>query len=600
MRMRSGGSGGNGGGDELALEERGLIGDTATTALVAADGTIDWYCPRRFDAPASLFRLLDPEGGAVRVGPAGTGRATGDQFYDRSTNVLRTLLPAVAGELEVADFMPWDGTSVRPPGRIVRVLTARRGVVDVEVEVTPGSDFGPARRVNTWSEGVAFDDLVVRTGIPMEGRRGTTTLQAGDRMVVTIDLADPERHHQPLPPDAALQLLDDTAGAWRRHVAPMQYDGPYRTSVERSLLVLKALTYHETGAVVAAATTSLPEDEGGERNWDYRYCWMRDACMAVHASRDAGLGDEADAFTHWLALVLEQTEQSVPIYPVCDVAGESPDEERELALAGWRRSQPVRVGNEAKAQIQLDFYNDLVGVVPLDQLLTDGPLLERWDAIATAIDWLAENWRQPDRGIWELRGEPRQLLSSKLGVWAALDRMARLGAVKNPLDLQAAGWRQAARDVMAWLEASPLATAATKVVDIEDPELLDAAILRMAWSGPWPADHRVVTLAVDRILRNLSAGAHVYRYPADYGDGLPGREGAFTPCSFWAVRALAALGRWEEAHTRMETLCAVGRPLGLLSEQVDPTSGRMLGNLPQALSHLALVQAALSLEAGPR
>jgi GH15 family glucan-1,4-alpha-glucosidase len=566
---------------------------------VAADGGIVWYCPRRFDAPASLFRLLDPEGAVMRVGPAGTGRAPGEQTYDRRTNVLRTLLPATGGgELEVVDFMPWDGTSQRPEGRIVRLLTARRGPVDVEVEVTPGAAFGPARRVSTWSSGIAFDDLVVRTGVPVDGRRASTTLASGERMLVTIDLADADRHHEPLSASAAMLLLDDTSHAWRRHLGPMTYDGPYREAVERSLLALKALTYHDTGAVIAAATTSLPEELGGERNWDYRYCWIRDACMAVHAARDAGLTAESDAFTNWLAAAIETT--SPPLPTVCDVAGDRPPEERELDLEGWRRSQPVRTGNAAADQLQIDLYGDLVGAVAVEQLLTDGPMLACWDAIAGAIDWLADHWQDPDHGVWELRSGPRQLLSSKLAAWSALDRMVMLARAMNPLDLAAVSWQQSARAVAAWLEASPLVTAAHRIVDIDDVDLLDASLLRVAWSGPWPADHVIVTRTVDRILRNLSEGPHVHRYPRGTDDGLPGTEGAFTACSLWAVRALATMGRWEEAHERMDAVCSLGGTTGLLSEQVDATSGKLLGNLPQALSHLSLIEAAIALDKGPR
>src|SRR3954447_18050680 len=267
--------------------------------------------------------------------------------------------------------MPWDGTGRRPPGRIIRLLTARRGAVDVEVEVTPGTAFGPARRVSTWSGGIAFDDLVVRTGLPVDGRLATTTLGAGERMLVTIALADHDRHHEPLSVGAAMLLLDDTSEAWRRHLGPLTYDGPYRDAVERSLLVLKALTYHDTGAVIAAATASLPEEIGGERNWDYRYCWIRDACMAVNAAHDAGLTAESDALTNWLSSVIETS--GPPLPTVCDVTGDRPPDERELDLEGWRRSQPVRTGNAAADQLQLDFYGDLVGAVAVEQLLTDGP-----------------------------------------------------------------------------------------------------------------------------------------------------------------------------------------------------------------------------------
>ena len=590
---------GVGGGDALELAQRGLIGDTETAALSGADGTIDWWCPRRFDAPAALFRLLDPEGGAVRVGPADTGRATGTQTYDPGTNVLRTVLPAAgAAELEVADFMPWSGRGERASGRIVRVVTARRGTVDVEVEVVPGSRFGVPDRVSEWSHGVTFDGVVVRTGAPLvEPRRAATRLAAGERMVVTIDLADDDRHHEPLSADAALRELDTTAEAWRRFLAGSTYAGPYRAQVDRSLLVLRALTNRTTGAVVAAPTTSLPEESGGERNWDYRYAWVRDASLAAEAFRHTGLHEEGDAFTHWLALVLEGGQ--VPLRPVYGVDGDNVPEEEELPLAGRRRSQPVRVGNAAGGQRQLDLLADLVSVVHAEQLLGGHPILGRWDALAALADWTTDHWHEPDHGVWEIRNGPRQLVSSKLACWWTVHHMVGLARAMNPLDLAAVGWQQAERDVMAWLEASPLTATNWRADDGSSEGVLDASLLRMAWRGPWPADHEVVTRTVDRILGHLSAGALLYRYPPGT-DGLPGTEAPFLPCSFWAVCALAAMGRWEEAHERMEAACAVGGQLGLLAEEAHPVSHALLGNYPQALTHLSLLQAALALEPGPR
>lgn len=580
-----------------------MVGDTATGALVAADGTVDWYCPGRFDAPAALFRLLDRAGGAVRVGPAATSRssraAMGQQAYDRGTNLLRTVLQAPDGDIEVLDFMPWSADPVLRPERVVRVVTARRGPVDVEVDVMPGSAFGPPRRVLGWSEGLAFDQLLVRSGFELSGaghgRRGQVRLEAGERMVVTIDAAD-SRHHG-LSPDAALTLADQTADAWRRHVRDLRDEGPYRQAVERSLLTLKMLTSASTGALVAAATTSLPERVGGERNWDHRYAWVRDASAAIDATAGAGLTEEAERFAEWLALVLKDAE--FPLQPFSAVDGEPVGAERELAgLAGWRHSQPVREGNGAASQLQLDFPADLVDTLSA-QADGRGPLLERWDDLARLADWLAETWREPDHGIWELRSEPRQLVSSKAACWYALDRMSRLAARRNPLDLSQVAWRTAADEVAAWLDEHATSPGGGCRQD-DSGDAPDASLLRLAWRGPWPPDHRNVVGTVDRVLRQLSSGPHVYRYPSSTEDGLPPGEGASVACGFWAVRALAAVGRWDEAHERMEALVGFAGPLGLLPEQADPLTGDFLGNLPQALSHLSLIQAARALAAGPR
>jgi GH15 family glucan-1,4-alpha-glucosidase len=588
-----------GGGDGLPLRARGAIGDTGTLALVAADGTIDWWCPGRFDAPAALFRLLDPEGGAVRVGPAGVPHV-GEQAYDEGTNVLRTRLPAPEGELELVDLMPWDGRA--PSGRIVRIATALRGRVDVDVDVQPGARFGPAREVTTWSDGIAFDGIVVRTGCPMDGRTGRIRLEAGERVVVTIDQATDGRRPEPVTVDRAFDLLDRTTTAWRSHLAPLTYRGTYQRDVERSLLALKLLTHGPTGTIVAAGTTSLPEHVGGERNWDYRYAWLRDAALAVDASYDAGLTDEAEHFNEWLLSVLGRSD--FPLRPMYTVDGEplDPDAEEELDLAGWRGSRPVRVGNGAAEHLQLDFYADLVSTIHVEQLDRDESRVgDLWPELVRMADWLTTAWAEPDRGIWEVRRAPQQLVSSKLACWYALDRMVELARARNPLDLHAVAWREAARDVRAWIGANAMrADGSLQAVAGEDGSD-DGYLAQLAWRNPWPGDDRTVDVTLDRTLARLGDGPFlVQRYPRDTDDGYPPGEGAFLACSFWAVEALARRGRWEEAHERMEALCGFSRPLGLLPEQADAATGEFLGNLPQALSHLTLVQAALALEEGPR
>ncbi|MBW3615947.1 MAG: hypothetical protein KY439_11675 [Actinobacteria bacterium] len=619
-----------GGGDTLRLRERGAIGDTATMALVAADGTIDWWCPGRFDAPAAFFRLLDPAGGALRVGPAGVPRA-GPQSYEPSTNVLRTRLPAPEGLLELTDFLPWNGK--RASGRIVRLLTVLWGRVEVEVDVVPGRAFGPGREVSTWSSGIAFDGVVVHTGCPMEGRQGRLTLEAGERGVVVVE-PEAERPSEAVSVEGALDLADRTTTAWRSYVGPLTYDGPYRREVERSLLALGALTYGPSGAVVAAATTSLPERTGGERNWDYRYAWVRDAALAAGAGYATGLVEAAEAHNDWLLGILGRARSGdgperspgrsgcFPLRPMYDVEGLAldPGDERELGLAGWRGSQPVRTGNAAADHLQFDFYADLVDALFIGPGLPDrGPnpgLLgtvgpqphaggaglseELWGRLVGMADWLAEAWREPDRGSWEIRSEPRHLTSSKLACWYTLDRMAQLARARNPLDLAAAHWRGASQEVAAWLDANGRAAGGGLRADTSPADLADAHLVQLAWRNPWAGDERVVTRTVDRVIAQLGSGPFVARYDDQFPDGLPAGEGAFLACSFWVVEALARLGRWEEAHERMEALCGFSRPLGLVPEQADPASGQFLGNLPHALGHLALVRAALALAAGPR
>ncbi|MDQ3107453.1 MAG: glycoside hydrolase family 15 protein [Actinomycetota bacterium] len=586
-----------GGGDALPLRAHGAIGDTATLALVAADGTIDWWCPGRFDAPAALFRILDPEGGAVRVGPSGPPRA-GTQSYDEGTNVLRTRLAAPEGELEIVDFMPWDGQ--RPSGRIVRIVTALRGRVDVDIDIQPGSGFGPARDVATWSGGMVFDGVVVHTGCPIDGRSGTIRLEAGERTVVVIEEHDDERRPEPLSLDKAFDLLDRTTTAWRSYLAPITYHGSYRADVERSLLALKLLTYGPTGTMVAAGTTSLPEHVGGERNWDYRYAWVRDASLAVDATYDAGLVDEAEHFNEWLLRILRGA--SFPLRPLYDVDGAplDPDDEQSLPLAGWRGSAPVRIGNGAADHLQLDFYADLVSTIHVEQFRrADSRVPDLWASLSRMADWLCTAWQQPDRGIWEVRSEPQHIVSSKLACWYTLDRMVELARARNPIDLDAARWRESAHEIRSWLETNALRPDGGLLAVPGEPNSSDGYLVQVAWRNPWPGDDRVVDQTLDRMIRDLGEGPFLYRYPFGTNDGFPAGEGGFLACSFWTVEALAQRGRWEEAHERMEALCAFSRPLGLLPEQADPQTGDFLGNLPQAFSHLTLIQAALALGRGP-
>jgi GH15 family glucan-1,4-alpha-glucosidase len=493
--------------------------------------------------------------------------------------------------------MPWQGT---PTGRIVRILTARQGRVDVDLDVVPGSNFAAARDVDAWSTGIGFDGVVVHTGCSMDGRSGRIRLESGEHAVIVIERAG-ERRPEGLSLDGAFDLLDRTQTTWRSHLMPMTCDGPYRFNVERSLLALKALTYDPTGTMVAAATTSLPEFIGGERNWDYRYAWVRDASLAFDATYDAGLTDEAEVFNGWLLNVL--TNASWPLHPLYDVDGNSlnGDDETELPLAGWRGSTPVRVGNGAASHLQLDFYADLVSIVHVEQLRSRTSRVgELWPDLSQMADWLSEAWKEADRGIWEIRSEPRHNVSSKMACWYTLDRMAELARARDPLDLDAVRWRQAAREIVDWLEVNAIAPDGGLRADPSPQDLSDGSLFQIAWRNPWKHDERVVTKTVDRMIRTLGPGPFLYRYTEHSTDGLPPGEGAFLACSFWAVEALARLGRWEEAHERMEALCGFAGPLGLLPEQADPLTGDFLGNLPQALSHLTLIQAAIALSKGPR
>ena len=604
--------------DRMALASRTWIGDGATGATVAVDGTIDWYCPDRFDRPPALARLLDPGAGAIRVGPVrspSTARRrppAAVQAYRPGTNVARTTSRGPGFVTEVDDLMPWTASSQTPPRRIVRVVTARSGPVDLEIEVVASHGYGPARRVSVWSEGMAFGDTVVRVGahpapVAIDRQhlvwRAVRRLEPGQAVVVTVDRAD-DPHRDELSPDAARDLAETTAGAWRNWLGRLTYQGQYRAAVERAALAIKALTWYPSGGTVQAGTAGLPRWAGGERNGDGRIVPWRLAAGVAGTFGRIGFAEEAEAAEGWLRAATESS--PLPWPSALDVEGGPLGEAEELAVAGWRRSQPVIVGAPS-GRLDLDVYGAVAGAISASTTGrgdgspdTAGPLSAAWPALVDAADWLSEHWVDVDCGLWALGGAPRQLLASKIQAWVALDRLAGLARAANPLDLDAAGWHQAASDIESWCESNGLAADGGLRMDAGPNDHSDAALLRVAWSGPWPSNHPIVARTVERTLDRLSVGLLMHRYPPTVDDGLGESDSPDIEASLWAVRALARLGRWEEAHTRMESVLSLASPCGLLGSAADPASGELLGNLPDAGAHLAVIEAALALAEGPR
>ncbi|MDQ2754319.1 MAG: glycoside hydrolase family 15 protein [Actinomycetota bacterium] len=607
--------------DRVPLGARAWIADGTRGALVAADGTIDWYAPDRFDAPADLYRLLDRHGGYLRVGPVRTGTGAwrrlpdGVQSYRPGTNIAELHLTGAGAPFRLVDFLPWPGPGGRPDGRIVRIATALAGPVDIEVELSPGHHLGPARQVSAFAEGVVFDRAILRTGFPLEAVpidrdhtvwRGIRRLAAGESLVVTLDSLDSELH-QPLSTDAALRLADITTTAWRSWLAPLSYRGLYRDAVERSLLALRSLIGYRVGAPVAAGTTSLPRRAGGQRLDDGRFIRWRDAASVAMLLGRAGFGEEAEAAEAWLRAAVSSTELPWPV--ALDVDGGPAPPLEEWSLDGWRHSQPVVTGRPS-GRVDLGLHAEVAHAVSASVAPGGrGPLSGAWPALVAATDWLADHWSQPDHGIWGPACDPELLVSSRLATWRALDRMTRLAQTANPFDLVAAAWHQEAGDVLHSLERDAIAPdgGLLRVMTPGDgprratapDDRPDAALLPVAWQGPWPSTHPIVLSTVDRILGRLSSGPFVSRHGDDVDDGYPGADSPDLLVSLWAVRALAVLERWDEAHDRMASICEVGGGLGLLSEAVDPLSGELLGNLPSSGTHLALIEAALALEAGP-
>jgi GH15 family glucan-1,4-alpha-glucosidase len=651
----------------VPLGSRAWIGDGTTGALVAADGTIDWYCPTAFAGPGALTRLVDPAGGALRVGPLRTGTGVtrrlppGIQSYRPGTMVVETETASGGGRVVVTDLMPWAGAAVKAPGRVVRIATVLAGPVDVEVEVIPGWNWGAARRVSSWSEGLVADGMAVRCGFPLTpeplGRdmprwRGVQRLDAGESLVVTIDDAADDAH-RPLSVDAARRLADDTAVAWRSWLARSVYGGGYPDIVERSALAVRSLSSTSTGAQLAAGTTSLPRVAGGERNDDARLVRWRDAAAAARVLARIGLNEDAEAAERWLRQAMErqagelswserseagssswagsssragssaagparspaerssdggpvstQPSGAQPWPAVLDIDGGPVEELSELPLAGWRRSQPVVVG-ALPGLVDLDAYGDVLTAVSASRRGPSGeggagPLTGVLPLLDAAADWVADHWSRPEGGLWSSTGPPVRLVASAVQAWVALDATVRRAVAANPLDLAAAGWRQEAGRVLRWLESDGLAADGGLRRSPSPADHPDAALLRVAWRGPWPPEHPIVKRTVDRILEQLANGLLVHRLPAEVDDGRSGTDSPDLLASLWAARALAALGRWEEAHERFEAVVGLGGELGLLSDAADPLSGELLGNLPAAGVHLAAIDTAVALTAGPR
>ena len=599
---------------EAAIADHGLIGDLQTAALVSTDGSIDWFCCPRFDSPSVFAALLDEErGGHFRVAPA-SGAYTTKQMYHPDTAVLITRFITEAGVGEVVDFMPPTSDRATDNHRIVRMIHCVRGEMSFEIDLAPRFDYG--RRPHTLEmtgHGAVFaadaltltvhpvreetDERLAHVRIDEGDVRLSIRLTAGQvRGVVLESAADgPPREIRV----AEFQrLFDETVGFWRSWLGRSTYTGRWREAVQRSAITLKLMTYAPSGGLVAAPTTALPEQVGGERNWDYRYTWVRDASFSVYALLGLGFVEEALRFSLWLR---DRAEQRVggeggPLNIMYRVDGSSDLQEESLGhLSGYRGSRPVRIGNGAADQLQLDIYGEaLDSVYFLDQRGIE--LGHRgWMAICELLDWLAAHWDQPEEGIWETRGGRQNFTYGRLMCWVAFDRGIRMAAAHGrPADV--AGWA-AARDAIyqqimekGWNERRQA------FVQHYDTEVLDSSLLRMATVGfIAPRDPLwISTLAA--MDAELVTDSLVYRYnPAASPDGLRGSEGTFSLCTFAYVDALARAGRLDDARLAFEKMLTYANHVGLYSEEIALT-GEQIGNFPQAFTHLALIDAAITLD----
>lgn len=591
---------------DTPIRDLALLSDRHSAALVDRAGSVLWWCPPRFDAPSVFAGLLDDTAGHFTLRPDGL-REVQRRYLD-DTLVLHTTMTTATGTLELTDAL-----ALAPGGRghdvgadsphvLLRRAGCTDGHVDLQVTFAPRFEYGLSTPVLLADD----DGLVARSGasqlrlstdmaLDLDGAtaHGRVQLQPGDERTFAVAHAS---SWQPAPdPWAAEQVVDrleDTTAAWRSWQAQHdRYDGPYRDLVQFSGRVLHALTYQPTGAVIAAPTTSLPEVVGGERNWDYRYSWVRDASLALDALWVAACPDEAHAFVHYLTTAASSTLQTGQLQIVFGIGGERDLSERELDhLTGWRDSRPVRVGNDAWRQRQLDVYGELLdAVVRLDEPIGDLHPPER-RLLATLVDAAADRWDEPDRGLWELRGPARHHVHSKLMCWVALDRGISLADRLDAAD-RVTGWidtRDRIRQTILDRGYDHDRGTFTATLDGSD---LDAAVLTIPATGMLDPDDPRMLSTIDTIERELADDRGlIYRYRRH--DHLGGDEGTFLLCTFWLARALAMAGRPDRARHVFERAITPRNDLDLLAEEVDPHDGALLGNFPQAFSHIGLIDAA--------
>ncbi len=584
------------------IEDYGLISDLQTAALVGRDGSIDWACFPRFDSGACFAALLGTtDHGRWLIAPSGDAWSPG-RAYRQNTLVLETEWECDTGKARVIDFMPPRG---KAPD-IVRIVEGITGEVEMNAELVIRYDYGSTlpwvRRLeeDTRVAVAGPDALCFRTPIEHRGENyrtiGEFTVREGERVPFTLTWY-PSNEELPERIDPE-QALKDTFDYWTEWVEPCEYDGPWKEAVQQSLIVLKALTYAPTGGIVAAPTTSLPEKVGGERNWDYRYCWLRDATLVLLAFINAGYLDEAAAWRIWLLRAAAGDPAALQI--MYGVAGERRLTEMTLDwLPGYEGSRPVRAGNAASAQFQLDVYGEVLDAMHQARVHELQLLPEAWSLQRRLLAFLENAWKEPDDGIWEVRGGRRHFTHSKVMAWVAFDRgvkaveeFGRTGPVER--------WRKIREEIQREVCERGFDRELNSFTQSYDSKRLDASLLVIPLVGFLPPDDSRVLGTVAAIERELFRDGFIYRYAGDDDqhrvDGLPAGEGAFLPCTFWLVDNFALQGRLDEAEELFERLVSLQNDLGLFAEEWDPERRRQLGNFPQAFTHVALVNSAFNLD----
>ena len=581
----------------LPLEHYGLIGDTETAALVGSDGSIDWLCLPRFDSGSCFAALLGtPANGRWRLAPTEPVVRV-ERSYRPSTLVLETVMHTASGSVRITDCMP----PRQEHADVVRLVEGLSGEVPMHFELVIRFDYGwivPwVRSGHGGLSAVAGPDAVaLHTPLELHGDRqttvGDTVVRAGDRLPFVLTWYP--SHRSPPPAFEAEQAIADTTRWWRSWSGHITYDGPWREPVVRSLITLKALTYGPTGAILAAPTTSLPEQLGGGRNWDYRFCWLRDATFTLQALTVAGLTDEAAQWRDWLLrTAMGNPDQLQVLY---GPAGEHRLPELTLDwLDGYEGSRPVRIGNAAARQFQLDIYGEVLDAFHTARVLGLPGDETSWELQMALAGFVEEHWPDPDEGLWEVRGPRRQFTHSKVLAWVALDRMVQ-GCERFGRPGPVQRWRAVRDRIHADVCRHGFNPARQAFTQYYGSDELDAALLLLPVVGFLPASDPRVRATLAAVQTELVDGGLVRRYRTATGvDGLAEGEGAFLACSFWMVDNLALAGRHEEAAQLYERLLSLRNDLGLLAEQYDVAAGRLVGNFPQAFSHVGLVNSAVNL-----
>jgi len=586
-----------------------FIGDCRSAGLVSREGSLDWLCLPRFDSPSVFAALLDAEnGGRFLVRPIGEFRT--ERRYLANTNVLETVFRTPTGACVLRDLMSVSSEEDRrahlsPEHEVLRELEGIAGAIEVEVLYDPRPDYGRVRPLlerrgafGLWCE-IDGEALVLRSELPLEltdgnrSARGVARIQSGERRYLSLTFSTEAPAVVPLLGEDARRRAERTVRWWQEWANCCIYEGPYRDAVVRSALALKLMTYAPSGALVAAPTTSLPEAIGGVRNWDYRYCWLRDASFTLRALFALGYREEAEAFLGWL---LHATRLTWPeLHVLYDVFGEAKLPEQELGhLEGYARSRPVRIGNDAQGQLQLDVYGEVIDAAA--RFLERGGRFDRDTSrmLNGLGQTVCKRWREPDEGIWEERSGRFHHIHSKVLCWVALDRLVKIheaGYVELSVDL----FREERDAIREEIETRGYNERIGSYTRTFDGDEMDASLLTLPLYGYVEGAHPRMRSTCARIHEKLARGGLVYRYEAKTDDGLPPGEGAFGICSFWAVECVARGGNLGAATRAFERLLSYANDVGLFAEEVDPDTGAALGNFPQAFTHIGLINAAITL-----